>query len=100
MDLNDKIADVVQEIPKFHIVDPACGVAHKGNQVWDPIQATRMSSRIQRDGRSIIEKALELKKTKNLELPLENQRRRKKHITVLEGPDGHVEDNKGVMVEN
>jgi hypothetical protein len=44
-------------------------VAGKGKKAWGPIQATRMSSRITRDGKSAIEKAQELKKTKNLEAP-------------------------------
>jgi hypothetical protein len=44
-------------------------VADKGKKAWGPIQATRMSSRIARDGKSAIEKAQELKKTKNLEAP-------------------------------
>jgi hypothetical protein len=41
--------------------------ADKGKKTWGPIQATRMSSRIARDGKSAIEKARELTKTKNLE---------------------------------
>jgi hypothetical protein len=44
-------------------------VADKGKKTWGPIQATRMSGRIARDGKSAIEKAHELKKTKNLEAP-------------------------------
>jgi hypothetical protein len=35
-------------------------------KVWGPVIATRMSSRIQRDGKSAIEKAQELKKAKKL----------------------------------
>jgi hypothetical protein len=31
-------------------------VAEKGKKTWGPIQATRMSSRIARDGKSAIEK--------------------------------------------
>jgi hypothetical protein len=38
-------------------------------KVWGLVMATRMSSRIQRDGKSAIEKAQELKKTKNFEAP-------------------------------
>jgi hypothetical protein len=38
------------------------GVREK--KVWGPVMATRMSSRIQRDGKSAIEKAQELKKAK------------------------------------
>jgi hypothetical protein len=41
----------------------------KEKKVWGPVMATRMSSRIQRDGKSTIEKAQELKKAKNLEAP-------------------------------
>jgi hypothetical protein len=36
---------------------------------WGPVLATRMSSRIVHDGKSIIEKAKDLKKNKNLEMP-------------------------------
>jgi hypothetical protein len=36
---------------------------------WGPVMATRMSSRIVHDGKSIIKKAKELKKNKNLEIP-------------------------------
>ena len=37
------------------------------------MQATRMSSRIPRDGKSVIEKAQDLKKEKNLEIPKGNK---------------------------
>jgi hypothetical protein len=39
------------------------------NGKWGPVLATRMSSRIVHDGKSIIEKAKDLKKNKNLEIP-------------------------------
>ncbi|KAM0927426.1 hypothetical protein ACQ4PT_002866 [Festuca glaucescens] len=45
----------------------------KEKKNWGHVQATRMSSRIQRDGRSAIEKAQELKKSKNLEVPKSNK---------------------------
>ncbi|KAM0899054.1 hypothetical protein ACQ4PT_021541 [Festuca glaucescens] len=45
----------------------------KEKKNWGHVQATRMSSRIQRDGRSAIEKAQELKKSKNLEVPKGNK---------------------------
>jgi hypothetical protein len=41
----------------------------KGKNKWGPVLATRMSSRIVHDGKSMIEKAKELKKCKNLEKP-------------------------------
>jgi hypothetical protein len=41
----------------------------KEKKAWGPVMATRMSSRIQRDGKSAIEKAQELKKAKNLDAP-------------------------------
>jgi hypothetical protein len=41
----------------------------RGKRAWGPVQATRMSTRISRDGKSVIEKAQELKKAKNLEKP-------------------------------
>jgi hypothetical protein len=41
----------------------------KEKKVWGLVMATRMSNRIQRDGKSAIEKAQELKKAKNLEAP-------------------------------
>jgi hypothetical protein len=43
--------------------------ADKGKRTWGPIQATRMSSRIARDGKSAIEQPRVLKKTKKLEAP-------------------------------
>jgi hypothetical protein len=50
------------------VVEVPAGLKPKGKQVWGPVQATRMSSRIQRDGRTAIEKAKDLKKAQNLEL--------------------------------
>jgi hypothetical protein len=41
----------------------------KDKKQWGPVQATRMSSRIPRDGKTAIEKAQDLKKAKNLEIP-------------------------------
>jgi hypothetical protein len=41
----------------------------KGKEKWGPVLAVRQSNRIIKDGRSIIEKAQELKKNKNLEKP-------------------------------
>jgi hypothetical protein len=40
-----------------------------GKNKWGPILAIRVSSMIVHDGRSMIEKAKELKKSKNLEKP-------------------------------
>jgi hypothetical protein len=40
-----------------------------GDGKWGPVLATRMSSRIVHDGKSIIEKVKDLKKNKNLEIP-------------------------------
>jgi hypothetical protein len=48
-------------------------VKEKKNKVWGPILATRMSSRIHIDGKSAIEKAQELKKAKNMEIPQGNE---------------------------
>lgn len=48
-------------------------MAWKEKKNWRPVQATRMSSRIARDGKSAIEKAQDLKKAKNLEIPKGNR---------------------------
>ncbi|KAK1609994.1 hypothetical protein QYE76_033671 [Lolium multiflorum] len=48
-------------------------MAWKEKKTWGPVQATRMSSRITRDGKSAIEKAQDLKKAKNLEIPKGNK---------------------------
>ncbi|XP_051194795.1 uncharacterized protein [Lolium perenne] len=72
-------------------------MAWKEKKTWGPVQATRMSSRIPRDGKSAIEKAQDLKKAKNLEIPKANQRRRKKQICQLQGDEGMVDDNKGFV---
>ncbi|XP_051203399.1 uncharacterized protein [Lolium perenne] len=75
-----------------HVKPP---VAWKEKKQWGPVQATRMNSRIPRDGKTVIEKAQDLKKAKNLEIPKANQRRRKKQICQLQGDEGMVDDNKG-----
>jgi hypothetical protein len=53
------------------IVMPAMAWKEKKN--CGPVQATRMSSRIARDGKSAIEKSQDLKKAKNLEIPKGNR---------------------------
>jgi hypothetical protein len=45
------------------------GEKRKGKEKWGPVLAVRQSDRIIKDGRSMIEKAQELKKNKNLEKP-------------------------------
>jgi hypothetical protein len=45
------------------------GEKRKGKEKWGPVLAVRTSNRIIKDGRSMIEKAQELKKQKNLEKP-------------------------------
>jgi hypothetical protein len=45
----------------------------KEKKQWGPMQATRMSSRIPRDGKTVTEKAQDLKKAKNLEIPKGNR---------------------------
>ncbi|KAK1649992.1 hypothetical protein QYE76_067797 [Lolium multiflorum] len=52
---------------------PVPPIAWKEKKHWGPVQATRMSSRIPRDGKSVIEKAQDLKKEKNLEIPRGNK---------------------------
>ncbi|KAK1646516.1 hypothetical protein QYE76_064321 [Lolium multiflorum] len=85
------------ELPKACVSSMLPNVWKEKKQ-WGPVQATRMSSRIPRDGKSAIEKAQDLKKAKNLEIPkVANQRRRKKKICQLKGEDGMVEDNKGML---
>ncbi|KAK1697468.1 hypothetical protein QYE76_014165 [Lolium multiflorum] len=76
---------------------PMPPMAWKEKKQWGTVQATGMSSRIPRDGKSVIEKAQDLKKEKNLEIPKANQRRRKKQIRKLKGEAGVVEDNKGML---
>ena len=39
------------------------------NKRWGPVVASRMSTRIKRDGKTVVEKAQELKKRKDLEIP-------------------------------
>jgi hypothetical protein len=48
---------------------PSIPIVQEKKKVWGPVLATRMSSRIARDGKSAIEKAQALKKAKNLEVP-------------------------------
>jgi hypothetical protein len=48
---------------------PKIPIVQEKKKVWLPVLATRMSSRIARDGKSAIEKAQALKKAKNLEIP-------------------------------
>jgi hypothetical protein len=45
----------------------------KEKKQWGLVQATRMSSRIPRDDKIVIEKAQDLKKAKNLEIPKGNK---------------------------
>jgi hypothetical protein len=48
---------------------PSIPIVQENKKVWGQVLATRMSSRIVRDGKSAIEKAHALKKAKNLEIP-------------------------------
>ncbi|KAK1664981.1 hypothetical protein QYE76_053140, partial [Lolium multiflorum] len=41
----------------------------KRNNAWGPVQATRQSARIVHDGKTIVDKAVELARQKNLEVP-------------------------------
>jgi hypothetical protein len=59
------------ELPKTCVPSMLTNVWKEKKQ-WGPVQATRMSSRIPRDGKSAIEKAQDLKKGKNLEIPKGN----------------------------
>jgi hypothetical protein len=45
---------------------PMTSLVWKEKKQWGPVQATRMSSRIPRDGKIAIEKAQDLKKAKKL----------------------------------
>nr|XP_051200157.1 uncharacterized protein LOC127313726 [Lolium perenne] len=92
-DINVGMEVIVSSKPDL----PVPPMAWKEKKQWGPVQATRMSSRIPRDGKSVTEKAQDLKKEKNLEIPKANQRRRKKQICKLQGEDGMVEDNKGIV---
>jgi hypothetical protein len=62
------VVEEISEVMRAHDaeVETAKGT---GKNKWGPILATRMSSRIVHDGKSMIEKAKELKKCKNLEKP-------------------------------
>ncbi|KAK1681980.1 hypothetical protein QYE76_042828 [Lolium multiflorum] len=72
-DESDEEVDVgIQEKDSVVLNNPAPmmpPMAWKEKKIWGPVQATRMSSRITRDGKSAIEKAQDLKKAKNLEIP-------------------------------
>jgi hypothetical protein len=52
-----------------HIIEEKSKETVTDTGKWGPVLATRMSSRIVHDGKSIIEKAKDLKKNKNLEMP-------------------------------
>jgi hypothetical protein len=54
------VEQIIEEKSKATVTD---------NGKWGPVLATRMSSRIVHDGKFIIEKAKDLKKNKNLEIP-------------------------------
>jgi hypothetical protein len=54
------------------------------NGKWGPVLATRMSSRIVHDGKSIIEKAKDLKKNKNLEIPKGMSHGNKNSFAILD----------------
>ncbi|KAM0863086.1 hypothetical protein ACQ4PT_044825 [Festuca glaucescens] len=68
-DVNDNLVVALVDQPDL----PMPSLAWKEKKKWVPVQATRMSSRIQRDGKSAIEKAQELKKSKDLEIPKGNK---------------------------
>ncbi|KAM0868635.1 hypothetical protein ACQ4PT_041180 [Festuca glaucescens] len=74
---SDEVTGNVNDNQAVALVDqPAqsmSSLAWKEKKNWGLVQATRMSSRIQRDGRSAIEKAQEIKKSKNLEVPKGNK---------------------------
>jgi hypothetical protein len=76
-DESDEEADAeIQKEDSLVLNNPAPVVppmAWKEKKTWGPVQATRMSSRITRDGKSAIEKAQDLKKAKNLEIPKGNR---------------------------
>ncbi|KAM0915295.1 hypothetical protein ACQ4PT_010954 [Festuca glaucescens] len=52
----------IEDTPMVEVAEDT--ILTKSKQAWGPVQATRMSSRIQRDGRKTIEKAQEIKKSK------------------------------------
>jgi hypothetical protein len=58
-----------EEVETVAEVMPDVTVKGKGKAKWGPVLATRMSNRIVHDGKSMIEKAKDLKKCKNLEKP-------------------------------
>jgi hypothetical protein len=60
----ENTANIIQNVKP-----PSIPIVQEKKKVWGPVLATRMSSRIARDGKSAIEKARELKKAKNLEIP-------------------------------
>jgi hypothetical protein len=64
----EAVAEVIPEVMKVQDTEVVTEKG-KGKTKWGPVLATRMSSRIVHDGKSMIEKAKELKKCKNLEKP-------------------------------
>jgi hypothetical protein len=64
----ETVAEVIPESMAMHDAERVTEKG-KGKAKWGPVLATRMSSRIVHDGKSMIEKAKELKKCKNLEKP-------------------------------
>jgi hypothetical protein len=73
---DEEVDAVIQKKDNFVLNNPAPvmpPMAWKEKKTWGPVQATRMSSRITRDGKSAIEKAQDLKKAKNLEIPKGNR---------------------------
>jgi hypothetical protein len=66
------------------IIDGKKKIVEAGTSKWGPVVATRMSNRIVHDGKSIIEKAKELKKSKNLDQPKGIPRGFKNSFAVLD----------------
>ncbi|KAM0912960.1 hypothetical protein ACQ4PT_012447 [Festuca glaucescens] len=62
-----------EQQPEAPIIETCVNVAalqkKPKSQKWGPVVATRVSSRIQKDGRTAVEKAQALQKMKNLEVP-------------------------------
>jgi hypothetical protein len=68
-DDDDEEEEVALDMTSMEQIIEEKGKAKVTDGKWGPVLATRMSSRIAHDGKSIIEKAKELKKSKNLEIP-------------------------------